>query len=68
KAPADWPQAYTYGDLLLVFEPRDEPKSIDAVAIYVEDGRIVRAQNGCRTVEGFVNQDDPKPTVLWTAQ
>ncbi len=67
KAPADWPQAYTYGDLLLVFEPRDEPKPIDAVAIYVEDGLIVRAQNGCRTVEGFVEQENPRPTVLWLA-
>lgn len=52
SAPPLWD--VPYGQFVLVFNPQEESRQIDARAVYLEDGRIVRAQVGCRRADQFL--------------
>lgn len=58
-----WPR----GDYVLIFEPREGAVPIQAVALFISDGRIVRTQLGCSTAKGLIENTRPTPTVEWRA-
>lgn len=65
----DWAQAsgIPFGDHLVIFEPSSGPDRPEAVALFLKDGAIVRAQVGCRRADQFLEpgSGESQPIVIW---
>jgi hypothetical protein len=65
--PPPWANEVPYGQYILIFEPLDAADLIGAVALYLTESSIVRAQIGCRRSDQFLapGVDEETPEILW---
>jgi hypothetical protein len=71
-APPAWAVEidYPYGEQVLIFSPASAGDLIGAMALYLADERIVRAQIGCKRADQFLEPgvDEEAPAVVWPAE